>query len=65
MNKAYKDKNIIRLMPDPAIEARLSGKSDTTLVSGRLTDDELRGILTRILIRLETLEAASRNPAGG
>lgn len=45
------------LQPDPALTARAKHASDTALLKRELTPPELRGVLERILQRLEALES--------
>ncbi len=57
MSKAYKKDGKFYLEPDPVITARSAAKADREKTKNKLTDQELRDILDRILIRLDALEA--------
>ncbi|HOV06121.1 MAG TPA: hypothetical protein PLV27_02555 [Anaerolineaceae bacterium] len=56
MNKVYKSKGKYCLEPDPYQAARSVKDADVEKLKGNLSLEELRGMITRILIRLERLE---------
>ena len=56
MSKAYKKDGKFYLEPDPVLTARSAGKADREKTKNKLTDQELREIIDRILTRLDALE---------
>ena len=56
MSKAIKKNGVFTLEPDEKISARAQRKADKELIKNKLSDDELRALLQRILVRLEALE---------
>ena len=56
MNRAYKSKGKYCLDPDPYQAARSVKDADAEKLKGSLSVEELRGMILRILIRLERLE---------
>lgn len=56
MNKTYKQNGKFFIEPDETYLARVQRKEDKVKVKAKLTDEELRALLERILIRLEALE---------
>lgn len=56
MNKVYKQSGRFFIEPDEVYLARAQRKEDQVKVKAKLTDEELRALIERILIRLEALE---------
>lgn len=56
MSKVIKKSGVFVLEPDEKISARAQRKADKELIKNKLSDDQLRELLQRILIRLEALE---------
>jgi hypothetical protein len=56
MNKVYKSKGKYCLEPDPSQQARSAKDADADKLKGNISMEELRVMITRILIRLERLE---------
>lgn len=56
MNRVYKSKGKYCLDPDPYQAARSVKDADAEKLKGSLSVEELRGMILRILIRLERLE---------
>ena len=57
MSKAYKKDGKFYLEPDPVITARTNSKADRAKIKKKLTDEELRDVIDRILTRLDALDA--------
>lgn len=57
MSKAYKKDGKFYLEPDPVITARSAGKADRAKIKTKMSDEELRDVIDRILTRLDALEA--------
>lgn len=56
MNKTYKQNGKFFIEPDETYLARVQRKEDKVKVKAKLTDEDLRALLERILVRLEALE---------
>jgi hypothetical protein len=56
MNKVYKSKGKYCLEPAPSQQARSAKDADADKLKGNISMEELRVMITRILIRLERLE---------